>query len=94
MGAVPETQKSIFARTGPGLIEQVVNLGNEGFAVVCVDERKLTSDGEFAKQKTQLQVEAIKAKQYETREAFKKTLKQTGTVVTNQKALDRVIGEG
>lgn len=94
LGVVPETQKAIFARNEPGLIDQVVTLGPDGFAVVYVDERKLTSDDDFAKQKTQLRVEAIKAKQYETREAFKKSLKQTGTVVTNQKALDRVVGEG
>jgi peptidyl-prolyl cis-trans isomerase D len=93
LGLAPEASKAIFARTEPGVVDQLVTVG-DAVAVVQVDERKLTSEADFEKQKTQLRIEAIKGKQYETREAFLKALKQQGTVVTNQKALDKVVGEG
>ncbi len=93
LGIAPEAQKAIFARTEPGVLDQLVTVG-DSVAVVQVDERKMTSEADFDKQKPQLRVEATKGKQYETREAFLKALKQQGTVTTNQKALDKVVGEG
>ena len=93
LGVAPEAQKLIFARTESGVLDQLVTVG-DSVAVVQVDERKTTSDTDFDKQKLQLRVEATKGKQYETREAFLKALKQQGTVTTNQKALDKVVGEG
>ena len=93
LGLAPELKKEIFAMTVPGLVEHVVTIGNDAM-LVQVEVRKLTSDVDFDAQKEKLRVEAIKGKQYETRDAFLKALKQSGTVVTNQKALDKVVGEG
>lgn len=93
LGQSPEAQKAIFARKEPGLIEDLVTVG-DAFAVIVVDERKTPSDADFEAQKAQLRLEAIKGKQYEVREAFLKSLKQSGTVVTNDKAIDKVLGEG
>ncbi len=93
LGVAPEVAKAIFARTEAGALDQVYTVGDAA-VVITVDDRKLTSDADFEKQKAQLRTEATKGKQYEVREAFLKALKQTGSVVTNQKALDRVVGEG
>lgn len=92
LGKSPEALAAIFARTEPGALDQLVTVG-DAVSVVHVDERKMTSEADFEKQKVQLRLEAVKGKQYENREAFLKALKQSGSVVTNQKALDRVVGE-
>lgn len=65
-----------------------------GLAVVVIDERKLPSDEDFGKKRDQLQVEAVKGKQFEVREGFLKALKAKGSVTTNEKAIDKVLGEG
>ncbi len=93
LGAAPEVAKAVFAVKAPGLLEQVLPAG-EAFAVVLVTERKEPSDADFEGRKAELKLQAVKAKQFEVREAFLKALKQTGTVVTNDKAIDRIIGEG
>lgn len=91
LGALPAVQKQIFDRKEPGLIDQLVEAG-DALAVIVVDERKVATDEAFAAQKTQLQLEAVKGKQFEVREAFLKSLKQSGTVVTNDPAINKVIG--
>lgn len=91
LGSAPDVQKAIFARTDKGLVDQLVTVG-DSLAVVVVDDRKVPSDEDFAKQKDQLKIEAIKGKQFEVREAFLKSLKQSGTVVVNDKAIEKVIG--
>jgi len=93
LGQSPQAQKAIFDRKEPGLIEQLVQVG-DAFAVIMVDERKTPSDADYEAEKAQLRIEAIKGKQYEVREAFLKSLKQSGTVVTNEKAIDKLLGEG
>lgn len=91
LGTAPEAQKSIFARKEAGLVEQLVTIG-DAYAVVSVDERKVPSDEDFARQKDQLTLEALKAKQFEVRESFLKALKQSSTVVVNDEAIKKVIG--
>jgi peptidyl-prolyl cis-trans isomerase D len=91
LGSAPELQRAIFERTTAGLIDQLVTVG-DAVAVVSVDERKVPSDEDFAKQKEQLTLEAVKGKQFEVREAFLKALKQSGSVVVNDKAIEKVIG--
>ncbi|MBL9039725.1 MAG: SurA N-terminal domain-containing protein [Archangium sp.] len=93
LGAAPDVHKAVFARTDAGLLDQVFTVGDT-FAVVVVDQRKLTSDANFNEQKSQLRLEATKGKQYEVRDAFLKSLKQASTVTTYQQALDRVIDQG
>lgn len=92
LGHEPGLKKLIFAKTAPGALEQVLPMG-DGFVVAVVDERKQPSDADFDAQKAQLKVEAIKGKQFEVREGFLKSLKQLGSVVTNDSAIDQVIGE-
>ena len=91
LGSAPEVQKAIFDKKDKGLVDQLVTIG-DAYAVVNVDERKVPSDEDFARQKDQLTLEAIKGKQFEVREAFLKALKQSGTVVVNDKAIEKVIG--
>jgi hypothetical protein len=85
-------------RTEKGVVDSVVVIDDgpaattSGFAVVVLDDRKLPSDADFTTRKEQLQVEAVKGKQFEVREAFLKALKAKATVTTNDKAIDKVIG--
>ncbi len=84
--------KEIFARKEAGLVDHLVSSADE-LAVVEVTERKLPSDADFEKQKAQLKLEATKAKQFETREAFLKTLKGSGKIITNEIAVAKVVGD-
>jgi peptidyl-prolyl cis-trans isomerase D len=92
LGDAPQLKEAIFARTTPGLIEGVQVVG-DAFVVAVVDERKVPSDADFEQQKAQLKLEALKAKQFEVREGFLKALKQSGTVVTNELAIDKIVGD-
>jgi len=93
LGHEPALKKMIFDMKAPGIIDQVLNVGDT-LVVASVEERKLPNDADFEKQKEQLKVEAVKGKQFEVREGFLKSLKQSGTVVTFDAAIDKVIGEG
>ena len=90
LGKEPALKKMIFDMKAPGLIDQVLNVGDT-LVVATVDERKQPSDADFDTQKAQLKTEAVKGKQFEVREGFLKSLKQTGNVVTNDSAIDKVI---
>ena len=57
---------------------------------INVESRARPSDEDLEKQKVQMKTEAIKAKQFELREAFMKSLKQTGSVVVNDRVLDQI----
>jgi peptidyl-prolyl cis-trans isomerase D len=93
LGAAPDVMKRILESTKPGVVDQVLEVA-DAFVVLTLVERKLPSDDEFAKQEVQLRVEALKGKQYETREAFLRGLKQVGSVVTNERAITKIVGEG
>lgn len=93
LGREPGLKKEIFARTAPGPFDRVLTVGDAS-VIAVLDERKQPSDADFEAQRSQLKLEAIKGKQFEVREGFLKSLKQTGTVVTNDSAIDKVIGEG
>ena len=90
LGTAPAAQKAIFDRKEAGLVDQLVEVG-DALAIIVVDERKVPSDEDFAKQKDQLKLEAVKGKQFEVREAFLKALKQSGTVVVNDDAIKKII---
>ncbi|MEW5738309.1 MAG: SurA N-terminal domain-containing protein [Myxococcota bacterium] len=90
LGSAPEAQKIIFDRKDAGLVDMIVTVG-DALAVVVVDERKVPTDEDYEAKKAQLKIEAIKGKQFEVREAFLKALKQSGTVVVNDKAIETVI---
>lgn len=91
LGASPEVMKAVFARTTAGSVEQLFTVG-DALTLVAVTERKLTSDEAFEKTREELTLQAIKGKQYEVREAFLKSLKQSAAIVTNEKAIDKVVG--
>lgn len=93
LGKDPALKKAIFGMTAPGPIDQVLTVADT-LVVAVVDERKSPSDPDFETQKTQLKVEAVKGKQFEVREGFLKSLKQVGSVVTNDSAIEKIIGEG
>lgn len=89
--------KLLMDQKAAGVIDQVVTVDDgpvattSGLAVVVVDERKMPSDADFTTKKEQLQVEAVKGKQFEVREAFLKALKARGAIITNDKAIDKVL---
>ena len=91
LGASPEAMKAIFARTTPGLIDSVISVG-EALAVINVTERKIPSDEVYAKDRADLTLQVEKGKQYEVRESFLKSLRQSGTVITNDKSVEQVLG--
>lgn len=89
--------KTLMDMKAPGVVDQVLTIDDgpaastSGLAIVTLDERKLPSDEDFVAKKEQLQIEAVKGKQFEVREAFLKALKARGTVTTNDKAIDKVL---
>jgi peptidyl-prolyl cis-trans isomerase D len=91
LGAAPEAVRAVFARTQPGPLDAPVQVG-DALAVVVVTERRVPSEEGWAQEKADLTQQAIKGKQFEVRDAFLKALRQTGSVVTNDKALERVVG--
>ena len=64
----------------------------EGFVVAQVTERQKASDEDFTKKKDELREQARRAKQIELEQSFIKALKETGKVVTNQEAIESVVG--
>lgn len=93
LGAAPDALKAVFARTSPGVLDGVQSVG-DAVAVIVVDERHTASDEDFTARRGQLKVEALKAKQFEVRESFKKSLAQSGTVVKNEKVIATLLTEG
>lgn len=92
LGADAALKKSIFDMKAAGLIDRVVTVG-DALVIAVVDERKSPSDADFEAQKAQLKLEAVKAKQFEVREGFLKSLKQLATVTTNDSAIDQAISD-
>ena len=89
LGTAPDVLKAISDATAPGALPQVYEVG-EGYTVITLDARSRPSDTDFETQKQQMKVEAIKGKQFELREAFVKSLKQTGSVVVNDRVIDQL----
>lgn len=89
--------KALMDMKAAGVVDQVLTIDDgpaastSGLAIVTLDERKLPSDEDFVAKKEQLQIEAVKGKQFEVREVFLKALKAKGTVTTNDKAIDKVL---
>ncbi len=91
LGTSAEAMKAIFEKKEPGLVDSIITIG-DALVLVSVTERKTPTDDGFEKEKSELKLQAVKGKQFEVREAFLKALKQSGTVVTNEKAVDKVVG--
>ena len=89
LGTAPDVTAAISDVKGPGPLPTVYEVG-DGFAVVSVESRSRPTDTDFDTQKQQMKVEAIKGKQFELREAFMKSLKQTGSVVVNDRVIDKL----
>lgn len=93
LGPAPELAKAVFALERPGALGQVYEVG-DGFVVAVVIERKMPSDADFAAQKDQLFLEALKGKQFELRDAYLKALKKSAQVVTNEELVSQSAAEG
>ncbi|WP_205519752.1 peptidylprolyl isomerase [Pyxidicoccus caerfyrddinensis] len=93
LGPAPELVKAVFAVSAPQPLDQVFPVG-EGFVVTQVVERQKPDTAGFDKRKDELRTQAQQAKQIELTESFLKSLKKTGTVVTNTEAIDSVVGAG
>jgi peptidyl-prolyl cis-trans isomerase D len=97
LGGGAAVLKILMEQKSAGVIEQVVTVDDgpaastSGVAVIVVDERKMPSDADFTTRREQLQVEAVKGKQFEVREAFLKALKARAAITTNDKAIDKIL---
>jgi peptidyl-prolyl cis-trans isomerase D len=89
LGVAPEVVKAVFALDAPATLDRVFDVNGDHFVVV-VNERHKPSDEEFLAMKPQLTTEATKAKQFELREAFVKSLRKQAAVVQNNQAIDKV----
>ncbi|MBX5481792.1 MAG: SurA N-terminal domain-containing protein [Myxococcaceae bacterium] len=91
LGPSPQLLPEVFARKEPGLLDRVFEQ-NDAFVVATVTSRKEPSEADFAKQKDQLTSDARRAKQYELRDAFIKSLKAAGDIKTNEAVIDEIVG--
>jgi peptidyl-prolyl cis-trans isomerase D len=91
VGPAPEMLPEVFARTTPGPLDKVYPVG-EGFVVANVTARQQPSDAEYEQKKEELRAEARRAKQFELRDQFLKSLRKSGTVVVNDAAIEEVLG--
>ncbi|MCY1076568.1 peptidylprolyl isomerase [Archangium lansingense] len=91
LGPAPELLGAVFTSKGPQALDQAFPVG-EGFIIAQVTERQLADDANFAQKKEELRKQAEQAKQYEVADSFLKSLRKSGTVVTNSTVLDQVTG--
>ncbi|MGA9526318.1 MAG: SurA N-terminal domain-containing protein [Myxococcaceae bacterium] len=91
IGPAPELLPEVFARTTPGVLDRVYPIG-DGFVVANVTSRQLPSDAEYEQKKEELRAEARRAKEFELRDQFIKSLRESGKVVVNDAAIDQVLG--
>jgi peptidyl-prolyl cis-trans isomerase D len=89
LGPAEDAAKDVFKRTEPGLLDKIYPLV-DGYAVVQVTERAVASDANFESTKDQIKTEATKAKQFELRESFVKSMRKQATVKINESAIDKV----
>jgi peptidyl-prolyl cis-trans isomerase D len=89
LGLAPAVMKAVFSRDAAGPLDEVFDVAGDP-AVVVVKERHKPSEEEYAAQRDQLTLEATKAKQFELREAFVKSLRKQAQVVMNNSAVDKV----
>lgn len=86
VGAAPEIVKDSMALGAPGPLGKVYESG-EGYAVVVLTERSRPSEEKLTEQKDQLRGEAMKAKQFELRDAYLKALKASAAITVNEAAV-------
>lgn len=91
LGPAPTLLAAAFTAQGPQVLDQAYPVG-EGFVIAQVTERKKANDSDFQAKKEELRDQARRAKQIEVEDSFIKALRKKGTVVTNNEAIDSVIG--
>lgn len=91
LGTAPNVLPEIFARTAPGALDKVYEVGDAYVAVVVTD-RKQASQEDYEKQKEQLVTQARRAKEFELRDAFLKSLKASSDVKMNDATIEEIIG--
>ncbi|RKH40059.1 peptidylprolyl isomerase [Corallococcus sicarius] len=91
LGPAPGLVKATFEATGPKALDEVFTVGEAHVVAQVVDREKPDTAG-FDKRKEELRTQARQAKQIELTESFLKSLRKSGTVVTNTEAIDSVLG--
>ncbi|MDC0715032.1 SurA N-terminal domain-containing protein [Stigmatella sp. ncwal1] len=91
LGLAPALSTAAFTAPGPQVLDQVFPL-SEGFVVAQVTERVKPSDETFTQKKDELREQTRRAKQIEMTESFLKALRETGTVVENNEAIQTIVG--
>jgi len=91
LGLAPALSTAAFAAPGPQVLDQVFPL-NEGFVVAQVTERVKPTAETFTQKKDELREQTRRAKQIEMTESFLKALRETGTVVENNEAIQSIVG--
>ncbi len=89
LGPAPDVMRKIFDRKEAGLLDEAVRVGDDQ-VLLAITERKVPSDDDFAKKKDELRNEAVKAKQFEAREAYLKSLKAGAQIVQNDKIINQI----
>lgn len=91
LGPAPTILPEVFAQNAPGVLPKAFQVG-DAWVVVKVTERKLPSDADYAKDKDTLRADARRAKEFELRDAFLKSLKKSADVKTNDALIEEVLG--
>jgi peptidyl-prolyl cis-trans isomerase D len=92
LGPAPQILPEVFARDTPGPLDRVHKAADGSWVVVQVTLRHKPADTDFENRREQLFAEARRAKQFELRDAFVKSLRQGGQVVTNEQAIEEALG--
>lgn len=91
LGDSAEVLRAIFAQTVPGLIPQLLQIGN-GFVLVQILDRKLPSDSDFATKRGTYDVAALGRKREDLKQAFVRALRDGAAIVLNPKVIERIVG--
>ena len=82
LGPAGPLASDLFATSAPQPLDKVYAVG-EGYVVGQVTERKRPTDDAFAKEKTALKDQTLKARQDELRESYVKALRKSATITLN-----------
>ncbi len=91
LGVAPQIVPDVFKQDAAGALDRVYEVG-DAFVLVQVTARHKPADADFESQRDTLFADARRAKQMELRDSFLRALREKGEVVTNEQAIDEVLG--
>jgi peptidyl-prolyl cis-trans isomerase D len=94
LGAAPGLLDKLRHQTTTGLFPELQPVGDGGFAVIDVTERKHADDTEYQAQREQLYDEALQGKRMELQDAYLKAVKKSAQIVRHEAAIQTLTGSG